>query len=222
MSTVLVVAPHPDDETLGCGGTLLRHRANGDEVHWMIVTTMTRMGGYFPDQTAKRNAEIDRVGARYDFASTHRLGFPTAQLDKVPRRDLVEKFATTVANISPEIVYLPSPGDVHDDHLVVFEACSAVLKWTRSPSVRRILIYETLSETELAISDHRGTWRPNAYVDISDHLNGKIAAMRLYGSELGSFPFPRSEGAIRALAAFRGAASGFVAAEAFKILLDRR
>jgi len=188
----------------------------------MVATAMVEPGGYSSDQIAKRDAEIRAVSAHYGFAGTHLLGFPSAQLDSVPRQELVEKIAAVVAEVAPGTVYLPNPGDVHSDHSVVFEASATCLKWTRAPSVKRVLVYETLSETELAMSSHKGTWRPNAYVDISPHLDGKIAAVRLYESEFGTFPFPRSEEAIRALATFRGAASGFVSAEAFQTLLDRK
>jgi LmbE family N-acetylglucosaminyl deacetylase len=222
MTTVLAVAPHPDDETLGCGGTLLRHRAEGDDVHWMVATAMTTSGGYSDDHISTRDAEIEAVGAHYGFAGTHLLKFPAAQLDTVPRQELVEEIANVLARVVPDVVYLPNPGDVHGDHAAVFEACANCLKWTKAPSVQRVQVYETLSETELAISGHRGTWRPTAYVEITEYLDRKIAAMSLYASEFGSFPFPRSEEAIRALAAFRGVGSGFAAAEAFQILLDRR
>jgi N-acetylglucosamine malate deacetylase 1 len=121
---------------------------------------------------------------------------------------------------APDEVLLPHRGDVHSDHRVVFDAAAACTKWFRYPSVRRVLAYETLSETDFALPP-QDAFVPNYFVDISGHLEAKIAALRIYESELGQPPFPRSVEAVRALATVRGAASGFHAAEAFQLLRER-
>jgi N-acetylglucosamine malate deacetylase 1 len=217
----LVVAPHPDDETLGCGGTILRHRAEGDDVAWLIVTAMTAETGFSDQTRAIRAAEIQAVAAHYDFSSVYNSALPTTRLDAMPLGDIIAAISGVVAEYAPEIAYLPHPGDVHSDHTVTFNACAACLKWTKAPSVIRVAAYETLSETDLSFSDHHGSFRANRFVEISGHLDGKIAAMGMYASELGTFPFPRSEAAIRAQAALRGAQAGFAAAEAFMVLSER-
>ena len=89
--SILVVAPHPDDETLGCGGTLLRHGAEGDALHWVVVTSMT--AAYSAEQRARRAAELQAVARHYGFASTAELGFTTAALDAVPRGEVVERMS---------------------------------------------------------------------------------------------------------------------------------
>lgn len=93
-------------------------------------------------------------------------------------------------------------------------------KWFRYPSVKRILAYETLSETDFGLGTDLG-FRPNIFINIENYLEDKLRAMDIYASELGRFPFPRSDEAIRALATLRGAASGFQAAEAFELLRER-
>ncbi|MSQ92717.1 MAG: PIG-L family deacetylase [Gammaproteobacteria bacterium] len=220
MKSVLVVAPHPDDETLGCGGTLLRLGSEGAKLHWLIATEMTP-DGYSAEQRGIRDAEIVAVAKHYGFASLTLLGLPAARLDSQPRHALVAGVAKAVADIQPDTVFLPNPGDVHTDHTVVFEACQSALKWTRAPWVRRVSVYETLSETDLALSPRYPQFRGNSHVDISATLDGKVAAMQMYRSEVGAFPFPRSPEAMRAQAATRGAAAGFRAAEAFMILSER-
>lgn len=220
MSTVLVVAPHPDDETLGAGGTLLRHRREGDAVHWAIATDM---GEGFPEaRRAARDREIEAVAAHYGFAGVHRLGFPAASLDGVPRGELIGALGDVVRRVEPEVIYLPFPGDAHTDHRVVFEAGAACTKWFRYPWVRRVLAYETLSETDFGIDPTAPGFDPQVFVDIGETLEGKLAAMALFEGELGEFPFPRSAEAIRAQATLRGAAAGCVAAEAFMLLRERR
>jgi LmbE family N-acetylglucosaminyl deacetylase len=120
----------------------------------------------------------------------------------------------------PVEVLLPNRGDAHSDHRTVFDAAVACTKWFRYPTVRRVLAYETLSETDFGLSPG-DAFQPNYFVDITTHLEAKLAALQLYESEMHEFPFPRSVAALRALAAIRGAASGFVAAEAFQLLRER-
>lgn len=220
MKSILVVAPHPDDETLGCGGTLLRLRGERATLHWLIVTEMPP-SDYSAERRATRDAEIAAVARHFDFASVTSLGLPAARLETEPRQALVSGIAKVLAEARPDSVYLPNPGDVHTDHSVVFEACQSALKWTKAPFVGRVSVYETLSETDLVLSSRHTPFRPNCHVDISATLDGKIAAMHLYQSEVGAFPFPRSAEAIRAQAETRGAAAGFRAAEAFMILSER-
>jgi N-acetylglucosamine malate deacetylase 1 len=221
VSKVLVVAPHPDDETLGCGGTLLRHRDEGDEIIWLIVTKLTIETGFSDPVRAAREIEIDAVADHYGMSSVEKLGLVTTRLDDTPLGDIIPGIANVIAKHAPEIVYLPNPGDVHSDHKITFEACASCLKWTKAPNLKQVAVYETLSETDLSISDHNGTFRANRFVDISDYLEGKIEGMRLYKSEVEAFPFPRSNEAIRALATLRGAQSSFTAAEAFMVLNER-
>jgi len=221
VSRILVVAPHPDDETLGCGGTILRHRAASDEVGWLIVTEMTADTGFTAERMQARAAEIEAVAAHYRIAWVDQLGLPTTRLDAIPRGDIIAAIAGIITERQPDTVFLPHPGDAHSDHTITFDACAACLKWTKAPSVRRIATYETLSETDLALPRRRAAFQPLYFVDIADHLDAKIVAMRLYASELGDFPFPRSEEAIRSLAKTRGAQAGFGAAEAFTILRER-
>jgi N-acetylglucosamine malate deacetylase 1 len=220
VSTILAVAAHPDDETLGCGGALLRHRAEGDAIHWLIATEMTAEVGGTPERTAAREREIAAVASHYEFLRVHRLGFAAARLDVVPRADLVGAIAKVIGLVMPQTIYLPFRGDVHSDHAAVADACVAAAKRFRQLSVHRIRAYETLSETEFQAAPGAPLFQPNLFIDIGQHLDGKIAAMRIYASEMAAFPFPRSEEAIRALAMTRGSTAGFTAAEAFMTLRE--
>ena len=219
MTTVIVVAPHPDDETLGCGGTLLRHRVEGDAVHWLIVTAMTEAAGWNNAVIAARENEIAAIGDHFGFHGTHRLDFPAAGLDVVPRADLVCAINDVFKVTAPDTVYVPFAGDAHSDHRIVAETAGACTKWFRQPGVKRVLAYETLSETEFGLLAAE-PFAPNHFVDISATLEGKIAAMKLYKSEIDGFPFPRSEEAMRAQAAIRGSTIGVSAAEAFMLLRE--
>jgi len=212
---VLAVAPHPDDETFGCGGSLLRHKAAGDEVHWLICTEMTAGNGYSDEQRQKRDKEIESVARAYGFASVQKLGFPTTKLDTVPLSELVARMSEAFKNVQPNAVYLPYRGDVHSDHAITFDAAAACCKSFRFPSIKRVMCYETLSETEFGINPDANGFRPQVFISIAEHLDRKIEILKIYESELSAFPFPRSEECVRSLAALRGSSSGSQAAEAF-------
>ncbi len=219
MQKVLVVAVHPDDETLGCGGTLLKHKAQGDEVHWMIVTAMTAECGFTPEVIARRECEIETVAQMYDFDSVHRLSFPTTRLDEVPVSQLVTAMSKVFQSVQPNQVFLPFWQDVHSDHQHTFSAAYSCTKVFRYPSVRKVMMVETLSETDFA-QTASGSFVPNFFVDVSDQLERKIEILRVYQSELRPHPFPRSEESITALATLRGAAAGCKYAESFMMLKE--
>jgi LmbE family N-acetylglucosaminyl deacetylase len=221
MSTVLVVAPHPDDETLGCGGTMLRHIDQGDAVHWLIVTRISEALGFSKEKIERREHEIEQVASAYGVEQVLTLDFPTTRLDAQPMGDLVEAVGNVVDEIEPERIYVPYRNDIHTDHAVVFDAVAACSKWFRYPSIQRLLAYETPSESDFAINPDVGGFRPNVFCDVTDYVAEKVEIMRFYQSEMGTHPFPRSEKSIRALATSRGAAAGFEAAEAFMLLRER-
>lgn len=217
----LVVAPHPDDELLGCGGALLVRRSNADIVGWLLMTTITEAGGWSQERIDQRAIEIERVREGLGIAPHHlyALGLPTAELDQIPMSTLVARVSDVFRDFQPEEVLLPHPGDVHSDHRITFEVGAACTKWFRYPSIKRVLTYETLSETDAGIDPQR-TFHPNVFVDISSYLDRKIELMKVYTSEMGDFPFPRSDEALFALAKIRGAQAGFNAAEAFSLLRE--
>ncbi len=219
MSTVLVIAPHPDDETLGCGGTVLRHHAEGNETHWLIVTGITEDFGWSAEKVRNRNKEINEVSRTYGFAGTHNIALPATKLDTLPLSNLIEKIGGVIKLVAPDILYVPFAHDVHTDHQITSQAVSACLKWFRYPSIKRVLAYETLSET--AFNYMADAFLPTVFIDISGYLKRKVEILKLYASELGEHPFPRSEKAIKALATMRGSHCGFEAAEAFQLLLEK-
>lgn len=217
---ILVIAPHPDDEGLGCGGALLRlMRERPDaELHWVIVTEMPS-GAYWSEERASaRRGEIAIVAERLKVREVHQLRFPAARLDTVPMADLVAALSAVMTKVEPDTVFIPYRHDVHTDHRYVFDAASACVKSFRYPSVRTVLAYETLSETEFGLDPSVGAFRPNVWVDISQDLEAKIELLGIYAGEMGAFPFPRSREAVEALARVRGATAGVPAAEGFILL----
>lgn len=219
LDKTLVIAPHPDDELLGCGGTLLRRKAEGAKLCWLIVTGISEEGGWPLAKVKKRDQEITKVATGLEVDQVINLKLPTTKLDTIPMGDLIQKFSQVFHDFEPNEILVPHRGDVHTDHRVVFEAAAACCKWFRYPSIKRVLSYETLSETELSLNPS-SKFHPNYFVGISQYLEEKLNLLSIYTSEIGEFPFPRSLTAVKALAQIRGATSGFEYAEGFELLRE--
>lgn len=219
-NNVLVIAVHPDDETLGCGGTILKHKATGDAVHWLIVTSIKEENGFAASVVEARRQEIKAVSSMYGFDGVYDLDFPTMQLDDIPFDRLIGSISDVVELVEPDIVYLPFKGDVHTDHQIAFKAAYSCTKTFRYPSIKKIVMMETLSETEFTPSTKEDSFIPNMFVDITVFIERKIEIMNFYKNEIGTHPFPRSERNIRALSTFRGATAGCKYAESFMILKE--
>jgi LmbE family N-acetylglucosaminyl deacetylase len=219
---MLVVAPHADDEVLGCGGTMLRRRSEGVELGWLLLTQASEMQGWSPDRILERQQEIIQVRESLGVApeNLYELRLETTRLDQLPMAELVGHISDVFSRFCPEEVFVPHARDIHSDHRVCFEAVAACTKWFRYPFIRRVLAYETLSETDFVLRPE-DVFAPNYFVDVSAFVEQKLAIMRTYRSEIGTHPFPRSETSIRALAELRGAQSGFHGAEAFQLLRER-
>ncbi len=216
---VLVLAPHPDDETLGCGGTLLNHRERGDELHWLIVTKMTKRN-YSREQIIVRASEIKEVAQQYSFSELHNLNFEAASLNSENLGNLISAVSKVIQKIKPAIVYCPFYGDVHTDHYWVYRAVIACVKSFRAPSIEKIMCYETLSETDFGATNQSGQFFPQVFIDVSSQINKKIEIMKLYKSEIHEGAGPRSVKTIESLASVRGAVAGVASAEAFQLLRE--
>ena len=213
---VLVIAVHPDDETLGCGGTLLKHKASGDEVHWLICTTIDKTNSYYKT----REDELKIVADAYKFNSVNNLRLKTMQVDEYGMSSLIDKISNVINTIKPNIIYLPFKGDVHSDHRKIFEASYSCTKSFRYPFIKKIYMMEILSETEFAPSTKEDSFIPNTFVDISAYFEKKIEIMKIFKSEISMHPFPRSERNLKSLATLRGATAGCEYAESFVLLKD--
>ena len=218
MRNVIVIAPHPDDETLGCGGTILRHINKGDCVTWVIVTCATEEIGYSKEKIKIREKEIDKVAKMYGFKNTYKLNFTTTDLENIDKREIIKKVSKCIDETNAEIMYVPNWSDVHSDHKIVSEVAISCSKWFRHPTIKEVYFYETLSETEFGINNSVNRFNPNVYININEYIDKKIEIMNVYESEMGEFPFPRSNEAIKALAMVRGATVGVEYAEAFMLL----
>jgi LmbE family N-acetylglucosaminyl deacetylase len=215
---VIVISAHPDDETLGAGGTLLKHKANGDEIYWLIVTNVFEHQGFTRERVESRQKEIERVAGLFGFTETFSLDYPTMTLSGESLLTLVPDISNVFSKVEPEIVYTLNRSDAHSDHRILSEAVMACTKSFRYPYIKRVLMYECLSETEFAPAFPEKAFIPNYFVDISEYMDEKLRIMSVFESELAPHPFPRSFDNIKALAHYRGATAGVQYAEAFQLV----
>ncbi len=215
----LVIAPHPDDEVLGCGGTIARLANLGCEVHVAIVTRGTP-----PRFNEARSAAVEtEARAAHDLLGVHRahfMGFPAAELDQVPHAELNGAMQKLVAEINPDTIFLPFIGDVHLDHQLIFTSGMVAARPRNAQFPARIYAYETLSETNWFAPNVTPAFVPNVFIDITGFLEMKLSAFKLFRSQVQIFPNERSVEALQALAMMRGATVHREAAEAFMLLRE--
>ena len=218
---ILVVAPHADDEVIGCGGTIMKEAANGAVIAWVLVTDASTKNGFSQEYSKTWYQQVCKIQQYFQFDFFNNFGFRPAYLDSLAKADLIRKLTSVVENFQPSDVYLPYPGDAHSDHKVVFDCARAILKPFRYPYIKRAFCYETISETDQNFTVDIPAFKPNTFVDISPYIDRKVSAALIYESEFSLHPFPRSVDNIKAIAAHRGASSNFNYAEAFVSLLSR-
>lgn len=153
-----------------------------------------------------------------EFDSVIKLDYPTMTLTSQSMLQLVPDLSKVFAQLQPHTIYTLNRSDAHSDHRIVFDAVASSTKSFRHPYIKKVLMYECISETEFAPALAEKAFLPNYFVDITAYLDKKLEVMQVYESELGPHPFPRSLENIKALATFRGATAGTHYAEAFQLI----
>ena len=214
-SVFVCIAPHPDDETLGCGGLLLRAKALGAKIYWAIITEVKGKGSEINEFRKLRDTEISKVASFYNFDAVYELKFESAGLCSRAQLKLIPQLTKIIHETKCSHLLVPYRNDIHSDHKIVHDAALSASKSFRSKSIVEILMYETLSETDFSIRYDDPGFKPNVFINIEDYLKDKIKILSLYKSEIHPLPFPRSIAAIEALATLRGVQANVSAAEAF-------
>jgi len=220
MGNVLVIAVHPDDETLGCGATLLKHRSENQDIYWLICTAMSELHGFSQEKILARDKVISQVGAQFQFKKVFQLGLAPTRVDATLSHLLIDQISAVFNEVKPHTIYLPFKSDVHSDHRKIFDAAFSCTKSFRYPFIKKILMMETLSETEFAPATREDAFVPNVFNDVSAFFAQKCAILDLYQGEMGAHPFPRSIRNVTALATLRGATAGCDYAESFMLLKE--
>ena len=213
---ILVVVAHPDDEVLGCAGTIARHVSDGDKVYVVFMSdgVTSRTGVESNEVEVRKQAAKDASNILGIVQPPRFLGFPDNRMDTVALLDIVQTLEQVINEIEPEVVYTHHSGDLNIDHKITHQAVMTACRPQPGFCVREIYSFEVLSSTEWSTNN---PFIPNYFVDISDILELKISAIKAYNSELRLFPHARSIESIEALVKYRGASVGVHAAEAFRL-----
>lgn len=211
---ILVIAPHPDDEVLGVGGTIKNYSNLNFNVYICVVTSVIDN-----DQLLSKIREESRESHKILGATeTIFLDFPVLKLKEIDTKLLNSRIKNVIQRTKPDIVFLPHKGDMHIDHYYVFNSAMVALRPHESPFVSEIYTYETLSETEWNDLSPDNLFVGNVWFDISDTIEDKLLAMKKYNSQLMNYPHPRSLRAIRALSEYRGSNMNLNNAECFHLV----
>ena len=200
---ILIISPHADDETFGCGGTILKALDQGDEVYWVTVCHEDRL------KTQARD-----VAKAYPMTKAYHLIFPDAKLNSGHILEIIIKLHAIIKRINPTVLFMPNQRDYHTDHEVVARACVTFTKSFRFPEIRRILRYEIIPGPN--------SFEPNYYVDITGFMKRKLDILKIYDTEFGLSSFARNPTTIRAMATMRGVEAGTEYAEAFELVKEIR
>ncbi len=218
---VLIVAAHPDDEVLGCGGTIARHAAAGDSVDILFLADgESARGGDVAAAIAARQKMALEAASILGARPPRFAGLPDNRLDSLPLLDVIKQVEAVVAEVQPTVVYTHHGGDLNVDHRIAHQATVTACRPVPGTVTRAIYGFETLSSTEWATGSLGEAFRPVRLHDIQRHLPEKMRAIASYAREMRPFPHPRSPEAIAALARLRGASAGLEAAEGFMVIRE--
>jgi LmbE family N-acetylglucosaminyl deacetylase len=225
---ILIVAAHPDDEVLGCGGTIVKHTRQGDEVYCLILgegaTSRGNRGGKAAGKSEVEQLRTQAVRAAQVLGVKEVFfrDLPDNRFDTVPMLDTVKMIENLIDELKPDTIYTHHGADLNIDHQITQRAVLTAARPLQSCPIKEIYAFEVPSSTEWAFEQSERAFHPNVFADITETLETKVQAMQLYESEARAFPHPRSPEALRAIASKWGSTVGLQAAEAFQLIRSIR
>tara|TARA_X000000950_G_C13804326_1_gene614938 strand:- start:590 stop:1267 length:678 start_codon:yes stop_codon:yes gene_type:complete len=217
IDNLLIVAPHIDDETLGCGGTILKLKKKNKKISMILVS---EANGYTEDKKIlkKKERQVQQVKKFYRFDNFIRFDYPSSQIYKIDEKELINKFDRAIKKIKPDTIIMPFVNDVHSDHRIISKVLQSCIKIFRKKYIKTVLFCEIISETDHSIlSCINGNFNPNLFINITSEFKKKIEIFKNFTTENGKHPFPRSVDSLTSLSKYRGSQCGHTYAEGFMI-----
>ncbi len=223
MNRILVIAAHPDDEVLGCGGTIARLTGEGHNVYQVILgegitSRYDTHGQAGPEKIRVLKDQARQASKLLGVKELVLYDLPDNRFDTVPLLDIIKIIERQIHRFKPKVVYTHHGGDLNIDHAITHRAVLTATRPEINSSVKEIYAFEVPSSTEWAFQQFNNPFSPNVFVDISATLETKIQAMQLYSSEMQTFPHPRSKKLLKFHSQYRGSIAGLTAAEAFELI----
>ena len=215
---VLVIAAHADDETLGCGGTIQKLKKLGHQVYVMLFTDgETSRTKNLSKEIKNRSDQLKKVSKLLNFKIFKHYNLPDNELDKISNLELTKKIESAIIKINPEIILTHSNKDLNIDHQKISNATITACRPLPQSKIKQLLFFETLSSTEWNFNSNKKNFNPNKFYDISNFIEKKLDAIKIYKSEIRQYPHPRSLEGIKILSKYRGQSIGVNYAEAFEV-----
>jgi len=218
MKKILVIAAHPDDETLGCGGAISRHADTGDQVFALSLTDGVGARAFPPQAAQQRQEAANQAAECLNFRWIARGHFPDNAMDSAPLLEVVQFIEAVKDDLAPDLIYTHHGADLNVDHRIAFRAVMTAFRPQPDEQIPEIRTFEVPSSTEWSHRSMGTPFAPNLFVGTSDQWEAKIAALKAYGTEMRAFPHARSYEAVDALSTYRGVQAGLPRAEAFQIV----
>jgi LmbE family N-acetylglucosaminyl deacetylase len=223
VNTALVVAAHPDDEVLGCGGTMARLAEEGWQVHVLILAegvtsrAQARERAHHESELGALSRAAQAAASVLGVVGVRLLSMPDNRMDGIELLDVVKRVEEEIARLHPRRIYTHHRDDLNVDHRIVHDAVAAAARPLPGTCVREVMTFEVPSATEWRLAGSGIPFVPNVFVDIGRTLDRKCKALEAYASEMRQYPHARSLKAVEHLARWRGAGAGMEAAEAFQL-----
>jgi len=220
---ILIIGAHPDDEVLGCGGTIARHALQGDEVYCLMlgegVTSRYHQRGQAKKEELKQlKLEAEQAANILGIKKVFFRNFPDNRLDTVPLLDIVKAIEEVKGEVKPNAVYTHHQGDLNIDHQITFRAVLTACRPVKNETAKEIYCFEVPSSTEWNSGDAQNYFMPNVFVDVTETFDKKIEALNAYRIESREYPHPRSPQALEIIARRWGISIGRELVEAFKLV----
>ena len=218
---VLIFAAHPDDEVLGCGGTISHHRKKGDKVGVCYLSEgVSSRFEYIKKNEWNKEVQLRKdmaakASSILDFQIIKFLDLPNLRMEDQSKLELVKEILKIIKTFNPDIVYVNFPGDLNTDHQVTFKTVFTALRPHPNNNVKILRCYEVLSSTDWSANIDEPKFNPDTYIDITQFVDKKMESVDAYIDEMRPFPHPRSTEVITSLMKYRGSQVGFKFAEAF-------